>query len=206
MKLKETIEDVHIVEKICSILTPQEFTRVDGIIDIVFSTAEDLDLSSDDVNESGDEEQEQEEVTPGKIQRVAFYDQCITRIEKKLQLSLTKQSRTTYKSPNYDIAVSCSVSKKYNRNNKDYYWFAFHPAQKQHLEKAKQAYVAFGCGSENILFLVLLEEFVSWLPGLNKSIKGERYYWHVQISELNGKWLLLRKTGQKDVDISKYLI
>jgi hypothetical protein len=42
MKLKETVEDPTVIRKICTILTPQEFTRVDGIIDLVFSTAEEV--------------------------------------------------------------------------------------------------------------------------------------------------------------------
>src|SRR5690606_14220928 len=41
LKLKETVDNLDAFHaKICDILTPQEFTKVDSIINIVFSTAE----------------------------------------------------------------------------------------------------------------------------------------------------------------------
>ena len=42
MQLKEELEDPRIMDKIRRVLMPQEFTKVDGIIDLVFSTAEDV--------------------------------------------------------------------------------------------------------------------------------------------------------------------
>ena len=40
MLLKETVEDQQMLKKIAGVLVPQEFTRVDRIIDLVFSAAE----------------------------------------------------------------------------------------------------------------------------------------------------------------------
>lgn len=44
LDLKEAVENPQIVGKICDILLPQEFTKVDGIIDLVFSAAEEYKL------------------------------------------------------------------------------------------------------------------------------------------------------------------
>lgn len=204
MKLKETVEDPSIVTKICNILTPQEFTRVDSIIDIVFSTAEDINIGSD--IEKEDEEGNNESTSTEKAQPVAFHNQCISRLSKKLNVSLTKQSRSTYKSPNNDIALSCAVSKKHVRQNKPFYWFAFHPSQKEYLQKAALSYAAFGCGSEDVIFLFPLEKLLGWLPNLNQTSNSQRHYWHIQITNINERWFLLLKSGHKDIDITEYLV
>lgn len=206
MQLKETVEDPSIVTKICSILTPQEFTRVDGIIDIVFSTAEDINIGSD-IEKEGEELEGNNDVTATeKAQPVAFHSQCISRISKELNVSFTKQSRSTYKSPNSDIAISCAVSKMHIRQNNPFFWFAFHPSQKEYLEKAPKAYAAFGCGSEDIVFLLPLEKLLSWLPNLNQTKNKQRYYWHIQITNTKDRWFLLLKSGYNDVEITEFLI
>ncbi len=42
MLLKEAVEDPQMLKKVSEVLVPQEFTRVDGIIDLVFSAAEEV--------------------------------------------------------------------------------------------------------------------------------------------------------------------
>src|SRR5207249_1917345 len=56
LRLKETVADPAILQKISGILVPREFTRVDGIIDLVFATAEDVrqEADADDVEPDTD--------------------------------------------------------------------------------------------------------------------------------------------------------
>jgi hypothetical protein len=42
LHIKETVDDPLTVRRIRDVLTPQEYTRVDGIIDLIFTTAEDV--------------------------------------------------------------------------------------------------------------------------------------------------------------------
>lgn len=203
LQVKETVEEPTIIRKIHSILVPQEFTRVDGIIDIVFSTAEDLSSSAVigvEEDETGSEEAPQSE----RPQPVAFHEQAIARISDKLKIPLTKQSRTTYRSPQQDLVVSCSISREYIQQNHSGYWFAFHPSQKAELEKAEQAFAGFACGSEEHIFLIPFDAFVNWLPGLHQTIKEPRSYWHVRIRHEGEQWILERRKGYTHVDISPY--
>jgi hypothetical protein len=87
LTLKEEVEDPQIIGKICAILIPREYTRVDGIIDLVFSTAEDV--KEEDIFE---EEDNQEGERRPKFTPVSFHDACVIRIEKHLQQSLVKHS------------------------------------------------------------------------------------------------------------------
>ena len=88
MTLKEDIEDPASLEKVQDVLLPREFTKVDGIIDLVFSTAEDIREiavgTPDDTEIAGD--------AGPKFIPVNFNDACIQRIQQRLGRPLTKRS------------------------------------------------------------------------------------------------------------------
>jgi hypothetical protein len=221
MQLKEKTEDADFLRKITTILTPREYTKVDEIIDLVFSTAEELSIDTaeqafiqqgiDDVLPAqtvaaSTNGVEPAPTVPDQPNRASFQAECIARVSEKLGAALVKQSRTTYRTPDDDLAVSCAVSKEYRRSGRSYYWFAFHPEQQAKLERAAKAYAVFGCGSEQTTFLFPYSEWVSWLPGLNETANEDRHYWHVQITQMEGRWIMLRKSGFQSVDITDYLI
>ncbi|MET0516053.1 MAG: hypothetical protein ABW047_12115 [Nitrospiraceae bacterium] len=202
MLLKETVEDPQMLKKITGVLVPQEFTRVDAIIDLVFSAAEEI---RQDVEES----EVQEDVIIKKDKRTPqfipadFHDACIRRIEKHLGRSLLKQTRATYSSPDGSLMVVCAVSRTDTRGM---YWYAFHPHQKEKLESAKEAYVAYGCGSENTVLFIQFTDFAAWLEGMWITQLEDRFYWHVSIRQENARMLLRRKKGFSEIDLTKYLI
>jgi hypothetical protein len=225
MKLKETVEDPSVIRKICTILTPQEFTRVDGIIDLVFSTAEEVSSTSIAVDGNGtgpiigqlemgmgndipvkDEEISEDGALPDKRQQTVFHEQCVAKAAGHLKANFVKTSRSTYRSPDGSLALSCTVSREYAKQSRIWYWFAFHPHQQEQLQTARKAFAAFGCGTEKNLFLFPLEELAGWLPGLNQTANEKRHYWHVHITQKDGRWMLLRKAGFQDIDITSYLI
>ena len=202
MFLKETVEDPQILRKIVGVLVPQEFTKVDGIIDLVFSAAEEI---QQDVAES-----EIQEDTPRKKDKPApqfvpvdFHGACIDRIEKFLGRSLVKQTRATFSSPDGALVVVCAVSRAHTRGM---YWYAFHPHQKEKLETAKEGYVAYGCGSENIVLLIPVQDFTRWLEGLWVTQLEDRSYWHVSIRHDGERLILRRKKGFGEIDLSRYLV
>ena len=83
MKLKEELEDPKIMEKIRNVLTPQEFTKVDGIIDLVFSTAEDVKKEEPAIEGAPDEEEDEKRAGP-KFTPVNFRDGCAERVQQHL--------------------------------------------------------------------------------------------------------------------------
>src|SRR6266498_3018970 len=227
MQLKEAVEDTSVIRKICTILTPQDFTKVDGIIDLVFSTAEDVSLSAVDmpVADNGKVPAiDQLDLGMSTIQaangplvnggdaasdrrlQVIFHERCVAKVTAHLKANLVKVSRSTYRSPDGSIALSCTVSREYARQNRIWYWFAFHPHQQEELQTARKAFAAFGCGSDKSVFLVPLEDLAGWLPGLNQTVSKKRHYWHVHITHDKGRWMLLRKGGYENIDITDYLI
>ena len=202
MKLKEDVEDPKIIQRISAILIPREFTKLDEIIDLVFFTAA-------DVKEEIIVEQESDTESPGtesKEQPVSFHDACIKRLEILMQQSLLKRSRTTYSNSSDQLRTTCAVSKEYDRGGQLHYWFAFHPHQKEFLEKAQEGFVTFGCGTEETLVVIPFIEWSKWLDNLHTTDDGNRFYWHVNIAKTeDGSLFLVRKKGSSRIKLNKFL-
>jgi hypothetical protein len=104
------------------------------------------------------------------------------------------------------IALICAVSKEHGSGGQASYWFAFHPHQKDFLESAEKAYVAFGCGSRDHVLLIPFAAFEPWLEGMNVTQSDERFYWHISIFQENGTFVLHRKRGHTRIDLTSYFL
>ncbi|MBP7688474.1 MAG: hypothetical protein KA765_11220 [Thermoflexales bacterium] len=200
MVLREDIEDPEIISRIAKILIPHEFTKLDGIIELVFSTAE-------DIKHETPEEEGSEEKTSRSTKAVSFYEACIKRIEKHAKQPLIKRSRTAYSTPDESLRLICLVSRQYGNASQPYFWFGFHKHQKAYLEEAKEGYAAFGCGSEDKLVLIPIKEFRKWLDLMHTTESESRFYWHVKIfSEEKSGLAIYGKKGTSKVDLKQYRV
>jgi len=200
MSLKENMEDPKIVRRIYDILIPREFTKLDEIIDILFSAAEEV--KPEEL--PGDQEVDKE--TGVKPAPMAFHEACVVRMEKHLERTLIRRSRTGYSSPDEELAIVCTVSKEHKIREHISYWFAFHPHQKEFLTQATDRFVAFGCGSEATLLFIPLADFEQWLDDMWTTEKDGRIYWHVRIHIENSHLLLDRRKGKGRLDVTHYLL
>jgi hypothetical protein len=200
LAIKEEVDEEETVRRIRSILTPQEFTRVDGIIDLVFKTASDL--TPDDVTEIEDDDEGE---SSNKV-KIDFRSSCIERLQKYFGESLVRQTAVVYVTPQHEISVGCMFSKEYGQTPDSSYWFGFHPSQQAKLEKSVNAFVAFGCGSSDQILLIPLAEFVAWLPLMNTTNSKGRYYWHVVFVADQGRILLRAKQELQNVDVTDFLL
>jgi hypothetical protein len=205
MKLKEELEDPKIIDKIRDVLTPREFTRVDGIIDLVFSTA--VDVKKDDVLVVDDDDGTvEEDAKEKKFTPVAFRTECVDRISKHFGETLVRRSAAIFSTPNESVGVVCAISKEYGNPGATNYWFAFHPTQKATLEQFEKAFVCFGCGSPSDILMVPRETFFSWLPSFNQTVDEDRQYWHVHIFHTDKGWAFHAKSGQEKIPGSSYYL
>src|SRR4029077_11241915 len=83
MRLKEELGDPKIISKIRRVLMPQEFTKVDGIIDLVFSATEEV-KKDDELSAGGVEDEEDSEKKHPKFVPLNFRDACAGRVQAKL--------------------------------------------------------------------------------------------------------------------------
>lgn len=199
LRIKEELEDQQTIDKIREVLTPREYTRVDGIVDLVFSATSESKI--DEIEEDEDDEKTEKKFTP-----VGFRPQCIERISKHFNDSLIKKTSSIYATPDDLKAVSVSVSREYERATGTGYWFAYHPSQIKTLEAYNEAWVSFGCGSGRQILLLPFSQFKKWLEQFNQTIKEDRAYWHVHIHQEKGLWILSTKTGFSPINITQYLL
>lgn len=193
LKLKEDVEDPSLLKRIHNILIPHEFTRLDPIIEIAFAAVADI------KQEVETEDEEEKKFTP-----VAFHAECISRVEQHLHLSLVKHSRASFSTADESTKVLCAVSRYHERAR--CFWFAFHPHQDEFLSGAQNAFVAFGCGDADTLFLIPFAEFKPWLENFSKTELQDRFYWHVKIRKTGKVYEMTGRAGTKDYDITRFKI
>ena len=203
LSLKENIEDPRVSEHIRSILIPREYTRVDDIIDLVFSTTEDIEQ---DIVALLDEEDPAEDGGPA-FTPVRFHEACAEKVASHLDIGLIRKSRAYFTTPDDGVGVLCAISKEHGSGSTAKYWFAFHPHQQQWLDVAKTAYVSFGCGGPEKTLLIPYSDFTKWLAGMNQTHRDDgRSYWHVKIYDEDGHLILHRKKGTERLELTGYEI
>ena len=146
--------------------------------------------------------------SPGqkKFTPVSFHGKCAKRVEKHLDLSLVKETRTIYRSPDGNLRILFAVSKAHKAGNNITFWFAFHPHQRELLKEAKEAYVAFGCASEDAVVLIPLSEFEPHLDDTWTTEADDRMYWHVHIGKNGDKFTWLLRKGKTNLPLNQYLV
>lgn len=202
MRVKENLSAAGTVSQIQQILKPLEYTRVDSLIDIIFTTSEDL--QTDDVENDIESEDDNETV---RIQSkpVKYHEAVVERVSGYLGVPLIRQGRCTYTSADQNNRLLCIVSKKYQRSGSIRYWYAFHPSQQDFLNEGETSFIAFGCGSADHIVLIPFAEFKKHLPEMRTTESAGRYYWHVEIFKKDGKYLLNKPTAE-GIDVTGYLM
>jgi hypothetical protein len=200
LTLKETLNDIKTIQQINEILKPNEYTRIDKLIDLLFITSQDIQFIDEDVGEDNSIDKRQE--------HLSFNDLCINKIQEHLKTVLIKETRVSFVSRNNNLGIICIISKMYSKNNDEKYWFSFHPHQRDFLNKFDNSFICFGCGSAELIFVIPYKIFEPLLEYMNITENDDRMYWHVFISQSNRKYYIhqpLLKNNTK-IEITDYRI
>lgn len=212
VEIKEAADNKKTIQKIRTVLTPLELTKVDFIVDLLATTAEDI----QEAIAVG--EQEEVSVSEGRKEKkftpVAFHEEVVRRLRQTLGVELKKETRSLYTSLDKTVSVRAVVSKAHIAGQKTHvggqntaYWYAFHPSYRDALEEYEKSYIAFGCGGPEKILLFDLKEFVTWLPQLNITKKEKHTYWHVYfVKDEAGRIELRFKGKQPPLDVTLRLV
>jgi hypothetical protein len=212
MKIRQDLDSPSVEDRIRAVLIPREYTRVDEIIDLVFSTTEEiqdiLEAAPDELTGEDDAEPASGEKEAKERERpVSFNLACVERIGKFLNVELSKQSRVIFGDLDSGLKITCAVSKEYNNAGGLGYWFAFHQHQLEKLSEAPSAYACFGCGSPDQIAILPLDFVKSQLDGMNQTTREDgRLYWHVQIHSEGERWIMHRRKGFDWPDITSMML
>ena len=207
VKLKESTEDATTGSKIRSVLVPKEYTRLDGLIDVLFAAAKDVEtpVEGNILSDGNDDQESSAEFTDPALMQ-AKRDQIVTAFSTKAGTKLVRKSRALYWDAGHSVRVACTVSKRYTKKGSTPYWYAFHPAWNIFLGEAAASHLVLGCMDLGVAFALPLQVLREHLDDLNTTTKLDgTLYWHVKILEPKPQsyFLHLPKVG-KPLDLAKF--
>jgi hypothetical protein len=206
LMLKETLNDTKTIRQINELLKPNEYTRIDKLIDLIFLASKDIQLETSDPDieiVAGKSEKEGQKFIPS-----SFHDECIVKIKDHLRVKLVKQSRISYTNDDKTIGLICSISKIHDPGKNENYWFSLYPHQCEYLNEFQKAYIAYGCGSAEAVILLPYSEFKPLIKQFLKTENEDRMYYHVAILNRENRLLLQQPKNRTQplIDITKYKI
>jgi hypothetical protein len=204
LDLQEKLDDPEMFGKVTRILIPQEYTKVDAIIDLVFATAEES--AADATMATAPEERDDGGQAVQKPKPAAFHEDCQKRIEKKLGFTLVRKSKSRYVSADGKTRLTLAVSKRHEKKSGTGFWYAFRPSQQEFLSEADSGFVAFGCGDADTVLVIPFEKFVTFLPKLNVTENEKQMWWHVKVEAGQDALAILTAKGNEEIDASDFLL
>lgn len=211
VNLKENTEDETTSAKIRSVLIPMEYTRLDRLIDVLFTATRDVEnvVESDSLNEESIEPEVRGQstwvFTETKIIEQVKAD-ILATISELNEVKLVKKSPSLYWTSDRSLGIACTISKQYEKNDLNY-WYAYHAAWDDFLSKTEKGFFALGCVDLSIAFVVPYQLIHDRLPELNTTIKNGKPYWHIKIlKKQDEKYYLLCPVSGKHLDLTDFAL
>ena len=199
-----------VTEKIHTILRPFEYTRIDKIVDVVFTTAEDKENEIEELEgieiEETNESSSTQVRTPKEI-LIQKKSECIRKVSKKYERPIQKKKHSMYSDSLDEIRVIASISKRYEKSE-TFYWYAYHDEpQRKFLAEAKIGLMVFGLTDLDIAFAVPFEILESnWNNLYETTKKNGQVYKHIYIYLNNGKFFLRVREKGTEIELSKFAL
>ena len=165
-----------------------EYTRLDEMIDVMFTTAKDVegsvaegaeDLQSTEAEEPDEKPKGTWQFTGDKLIQ-AKREQIVTALAKKEEATLIKKSRALYWSANHSLRAACTISKRYLKRPTTPYWYAYHPEWDEFLAEGERSFFVLGCMDRDAAFAIPHLVFRKYLDDLHTT---DDRYWHIVLTE-----------------------
>jgi hypothetical protein len=199
--LKENSE-LDSVGKIHELLIPFEYTKLDKIIEIAFTVAEDAtaaikeeQVGDSDALSSEQAEPKQQHTSPEVI---ADLRSIIIEALTSTYAPLVKKSRALYWSADKTLRAAVTISKQYAEGEGSY-WYAYHSEWDKFLGEAAQGLYVLGCIGRDEAFALPYQWIHSRVQHLNVSEREGKSHWHVLLYPTPTGALALRlNNGQNE--------
>lgn len=215
VELKEDSESAETSEKIRSLLTPREYTRLDAMIDVMFTTAKDV-VSAVETGPSVEDEAEGPvqtaskktddesgwEFTDRKLLQ-AKRDEVFKALATREKTVLIAKSLATYWNSDHTVRAVCTISKRYSTRQHPY-WYAYHPRWQTFLDEALRSFIVFACMDKQVAYAVPANIMHAHLPALTTT---DGKYWHVDLADAdNGHVAMFLAKTKEMVSLAPYAL
>jgi hypothetical protein len=166
-----------------------EYTKLDSLIDVMFTAAKEVEGGEDTKGPSGEGEESGSgwQFTDPKLMQ-AKREAIAQAFGESQSTKLIKKTRATYWDATHTKRIVCTVSKRYAENAATPYWYAYHPSWDSFLAEGTTGHFVLGCMDLHIAFAIPLEVLRQQLDKLNMTVKPDgTHYWHIKIIELGNK-------------------
>jgi hypothetical protein len=211
--LKQETDAAETGKKIRSLLIPKEYTRLDDLIDIMFTTAKDVEGGAEPETEIEPSTLDQPAAKVKGVWQLtdaallqAKRESIIGALGQREASNLIRKTRALYWNQARNIRAACSLSKRYLQRPAVPYWYAYHPQWDEFLGEGSHSFFVLGCMDKSEAFAVPLEVIRSQLDSLHVSEpeEGDRY-WHVHLSEdMNSQLSLLLPKAKSALPLAPY--
>jgi hypothetical protein len=204
VQIKDKSDDPSTLNQIRQLLQPFEYTKIDKIIDVIFTTTVNVESQQEIEHEAPVAQSEDEEPKEHRQVRTdpellnAKRQQVVDAFATTKGKELVRRSKTLFWSPDKELRVCCAVSKRYESSYQPY-WYAFHPSWDEFLAEAKEGYFIISCMDRNEAFAIPYSWIEKNKSNLNMTDNGYKSYWHVPITTLEdgGLAINMSKVGTK---------
>lgn len=210
-EVKEQVSDWTTSNQINQVLRPVEYTRVDGIVELLFATSRDIE-SSEPARTSESLDQPAVGVQPSSGDLEHAREKAIARAARVLKTPLVKKGKALRGSPDGAVNVVCLVSQRYDRQaGSGNYWYGFTPAQRTFLSEGKYGFLVLACADSDRAFLIDRETLLGWLPDFlttpsNPQSDSSIRHWHVYFNDYGNKADVLPSTVRNDPSLIRFLM
>lgn len=216
VQLKEESEDTETGAKIRSLLAPMEYTRLDQLIDVMFTTTTDIASAAQAELQDHDDTASSElgkpisstEAEPGwkftpRILMQKKRDEIFAALSAREQTNLIAKSLASYWNSEHTVRAVCTISKRYNDRTHPY-WYAYHPRWQQFLVEGERSFVIFGCVDKKIAYALPAKIMHECLSSLRTT---DEKYWHVDLSDsLDGHLEMVLARTKKALPLAPYAL
>lgn len=206
MEVNLSTSSDEVTEKIHTILRPLEYTRIDQIIDVVFTTVEDKDQQIEEEIAPPVIEEEYERRTQQRTPREiidAKKSEVIGRLASRESAAIQKRRNSLYADPYDEVHAVIVVSKRYDDNG---YWYAYHEEpQRKFLSQGKKGFLILAMTDKDFAFSIPFEILEKIWNDLHQTVLDSgRTYKHLLTYEVDGKFFLRIRNSGNNLELDSY--
>jgi hypothetical protein len=207
LKTKEQLDDPAVARQIREILFPAEFTRLDRIVDLVFQTATDLQDIEPETPDPKSVDSSEDPKDPDTKPPANFHAAIVPKLIAAIKQPLIKVSRVVWATADKQTAVSCQASKEFE-SKIILYWYGLKRTTRDQLEKAANAFCAFGLGSADRVVMLPYRLVRGELEGCFTSPdnSGGILHWHLRFERREEKVYFMTDRDRGRLDVTEYLL
>ncbi len=215
LQIKEKSDDDRTVLQIQELLRPFEYTKVDRIIDVIFTAAQDVEpVKEIDSPIEATEDPAEPGAGPTRRYRQVRTDRdllnktrasAVNGLGHKLGVILQRHRQTLFWTPDKTVRVCAAVSKRYESTYKPY-WYAYHPHWDTFLADGSDSFFVLACMDKDRAFAIphaLVRHHLSDCSVTER--ESGKSYWYIALSHDGAGQVIWDLTKvQKKVDLSPF--